>query len=146
MKSVRTILNKIKEIQGIRTDKELAQRIGVPIDTMRSWIQNDSVRKPLIKYCEKNNISVDEVLFGQPIFSETRCAACKIKAQCEVYHIMKKSPVTIREIEEDLHIIITANSLSQCTCNVYKDATMTANFAVDTIDVDKILIILKRAL
>lgn len=144
MKTVREVLNTIKKIKGISTDDELAKRIGVPVHTMRSWIQNDSIRKQLMRYCFDNNISIDEVFFGEQIFSKDRCEKCQAKKSCPVYRKREITPVTVEEVEKGFHISINVKDIDQFKCDVYHNHVMTSNLSMNTKDLDRILIELQK--
>ena len=144
MRTVREVLNTIKEIKGISTDAELAKLIGIPVHTMRSWIQNDSIRKQLLFYCFKNNISIDEVFFGELIFNRERCEKCKKKSICSVYREIQLTPATIEEIEGALHIKISAIEKDQFICKLFDDDMLLSNYSVNIENVDKIIILLKK--
>ena len=143
MKSIREVLSKIKEIQGIKTDGELAQLIGVPLDTMRNWIQNDSIRKPLLFYCFANHISIDEVFFGDATFSEERCEKCLKKFTCSVYREQKSIPVTTELIGSELHITANATGKNQFDCTLYSNNAVVSNSSTTLKDVDKISLLLR---
>ncbi len=99
----------------------------------------------LIKYCSENNISIDEVFLGKPIFSEKRCEACKMRAQCSMYEKVKKFPVTINEIEgKEINIEIKTEEKEQFLCIVYKGGNETSRFSLDGKQIDKVIITLQR--
>ncbi len=143
MKTVREVLSKIKEIQGIKTDSELAHRICVPLDTMRNWIQNDSIRKQLLFYCYANHISIDEVFFGDATFSEERCEKCLKKSTCSVYREQKSIPVTTEVIGSELHITANTAGKNQFVCTFYSNNAEAANSSSTLKDIDKISILLR---
>ena len=102
MRTIREVLTTIKEIQGVKTDSELAKLIGIPLETMRNWIQNDTIRKQLMRYCFDNHISIDEVFFGDPSFSKERCGKCHKKATCSIYREVQLTPVNIEDNGSEL--------------------------------------------
>ena len=139
MRTIREVLNTIKEIQGIKTDNELAKLIGVPLETMRNWIQNETIRKQLMRYCFENHISIDEAFFGDPIYSKERCEQCKKKSTCSIYRKEQLTPVQIEESRHELDIIATATGKVQLVCELYSNDTLKTNFSSDIKDVDKII-------
>jgi hypothetical protein len=143
MKTIREVLNKIKEIQGIKTDGELAQLIGVPLDTMRNWLQNESIRKPLLFYCYSNHISIDEVFFGDATFSKERCEKCLKKSTCSVYREQTSMPVTTEVVGNELHISMDTTGRTQCVCTFYNNKTEASNSSTTLKNIDKISILLR---
>ena len=143
MRTIREVLNTIKDIQGIKTDSKLAKLIGVPLETMRNWIQNETIRKQLMRYCFDNNISIDEAFFGDPIFSKERCEQCKKKSSCSIYRKEQLTPVKIEESGSEIHIIATVAGRNQLVCELYSNATLKSNFSTDIKDVDKIILQLR---
>ena len=143
MNTIREVLSKIKEIQGIKTDGELAQRIDVPLDTMRNWIQNDSIRKPLLFYCFANHISIDEVFFGDATFSKERCEKCLKKSTCSVYREQTSMPVTTEVIGNELHITMDTTGRTEFVCTLYSNKAEASNSSTTIKDVDTISILLR---
>lgn len=143
MQTIRDVLTTIKEIQGIKTDSELAQRIGVPLETMRNWIQNDTIRKQLMRYCFENHISIDEVFFGDPSFSKERCEQCKKKATCSIYRDVQLTPVKIKENGDELQITATSEGKTQLVCELYSNDTLKSTFSSDVKDVDKVTFLVR---
>lgn len=144
MKKIREILTKIKQIQGIKTDRELAQRIGIPLATMRSWIQQNSIRKQLMHYCNEHNISLDDVVLGKPIFSASRCADCKIRHSCNEYRPKGGLPVSVFEAEDTVHIDINGPETEEMVYEIYKDGRVLSSTTIQTEDLQKIIIGIKR--
>ena len=143
MKTIREVLNKIKEIQGIKTDGELAQLIGVPLDTMRNWIQKESIRKPLLFYCYANHISIDEVFFGEATFSKERCEKCLKKSTCSVYMEQIAMPITTEVIDNELHITMDTTGRTQFVCTLYSKKAEASNSSTTLKDVDTISILVR---
>ena len=139
MKTIRDVLKTIKEIQGIKTDAELAQRIGVPLETMRNWIQNETIRKQLMRYCFDNHISIDEVFFGDPTFSKERCEKCHKKSSCSIYRDVQLTPVKIEENHDEIQIGANTEGKTRLVCELYSTDTLKSNFSTDIKDVDKII-------
>lgn len=94
---MRTVLNEIKKIRGIPNDAELANQISVPVHTLRSWVQNNSIRKQLIQFCEDHNICLDEVLLGRKRFDRECCENCCQKEACTEYRNAVDRPLSIGE-------------------------------------------------
>ncbi len=139
MRSIREVLNTIKEIQGIKTDSELAKLIGVPLETMRNWIQNETIRKQLMRYCFDNHISIDEAFFGDPIFRQERCEQCKKKSTCSIYRKEQLTPVKIEESGDEIHITANGTGKTRLVCEFFSNGTLKSNFSSDIKDVDKIV-------
>ena len=139
MRTIREVLKTIKEIQGIKTDAELAQHIGVPLETMRNWIQNETIRKQLMRYCFDNHISIDEVFFGNPSFSKERCEKCHKKSTCSIYREVQLTPVNIEDSDNEINITTNSKGKSRLVCELYSNDTLKSNFSTDIKDVDKII-------
>lgn len=129
MHTVRTILNEVKKIKGFTTDAQLAEDIGVPLHTMRGWIQNGSIRKQLIQYCSKNKISIDEVVLGIKEFAPERCTNCRKNTDCETFLKATDKEVTVTEnaftprkieltplLSENILVNLYANGKEKTTC------------------------------
>ena len=144
MKTIREVLNTIKSIKGVSTDAELAKIIDVPLDTMRGWIQNNSIRKQLLLYCFNNLISIDEVFFGELVFNEKRCAHCKNKLNCSMYQEKEKTPVTIADTPHKTYITINMKKNGQFVCEMYKDGLTVINCAVNGKKIDQVKISLQK--
>ena len=139
MRTIREVLNTIKEIQGIKTDSELAKLIGVPLETMRNWIQYETIRKQLTRYCFENHISIDEAFFGDPVYSKERFEQCKKKSTCSIYRKEQLTPVQIEEGVDKINIITTTTGKTQLVCELYSNDTLRSNFSSDIENVDKII-------
>ena len=143
MRTIRDVLTTIKEIQGIKTDSDLAKLIGVPLETMRNWIQNDTIRKQLMRYCFDNHISIDEVFFGDPSFSKERCEKCQKKDTCSIYRTEQLTPVKIKENGDELQITATSEGKTQLVCELYSNDTLKSTFSSDVKDVDKVTFLVR---
>ena len=143
MRTIREVLTTIKEIQGVKTDSQLAQLIGVPLETMRNWIQHDTIRKQLMRYCFDNHISIDEVFFGDPSFSKERCENCHKKSSCSIYREVKLTPVDIEENGSEIRIRVDSEGKIQFVCELYSNDTLKSNFTTDIKDVDKMTFLLR---
>ena len=139
MRTIREVLNTIKGIQGIKTDSELAKLIGVPLETMRNWIQNETIRKQLMRYCFDNHISIDEAFFGDPIFKQERCEQCKKKSTCSIYRKEQLTPVKIEENGSEIRITANGIGKTQLVCELYSNDTLKSTFSSDIKDVEKII-------
>ena len=139
MRTIREVLNTIKEIQGVKTDGELAKLIRVPLETMRNWIQKGTIRKQLMRYCFDNHISIDEVFFGNPVFSQERCEQCKKKSTCSIYRKEQLTPVKIEENGGEFQITANCTGKTHLECGLYSNDTLKSKFSTDIKDVDKII-------
>ena len=143
MRTIRDVLTTIKEIQGIKTDSELSKMIGVPLETMRNWIQNDTIRKQLMRYCFDNHISIDEVFFGDPSFSKERCDKCQKKDTCSIYRDVQITPVKIEDNNNALQITAKTEGKAQLVCELYNKDTLKSTFSSEVRDVNTITFLLR---
>lgn len=59
---VRYFLNRIKGHIGIKTDKELAEAMGVKYGTLTKWVARNSVpQEPTVSFVVKNGIDLNEL-------------------------------------------------------------------------------------
>ena len=144
MKTIREVLNTIKMIKGVGTDAELARLIDVPIDTLRGWIQNDSIRRQLMLFCYNNNISIDEVFFGERIFNKKRCIDCMNKHKCPIYLKMVNTPINIEETENRIQLKLLTKNEYQFSCKVINSDDITTDLSITKENVDKIIINLEK--
>lgn len=142
MKTVREALKAIKEMQGIKTDAELADNLEVSVHTMRNWIQKNSIRIKLLEYCFNNHISIDEIFFGEPLFCKDRCGKCKKKSLCSVYGEKQLIPVSIKQVQEELHVTIDTKEYKLFSCRVQYKQNSISNFSTQIKNADKISILL----
>lgn len=64
---IRYFLNKIKDKAGIKTDKELADALGIKYGTLTKWLARNSIQhEPVIDFVVKNGIDLNE-LFADSI-------------------------------------------------------------------------------
>ena len=143
MRTIREVLTTIKEIQGIKTDSDLSKLIGVPLETMRNWIQNDTIRKQLMRYCFDNHISIDEVFFGNPSFSKERCDNCQKKDTCSIYRDVQLTPVKIEDNNNTLQITAKTEGKTQLVCELYNKDTLKSTFSSEVRDVNTITFLLR---
>lgn len=63
---VRSVLNRIKQLEGIRFDKYLPTIFDASRNTINNWKQRNSIPGPhLISYCKRTGHSLDYVVFGR---------------------------------------------------------------------------------
>ena len=141
MNSLRTVLNEIKKIRGIENDMELAKQVGVPVHTLRSWIQNESIRRQLIVYCATHDISLHEVLFSKKKFHKNHCENCQQKESCNEYRNVVDGPLTIGEGRLDPRTVIFDTRYSeQVEIELQGNHRIKSNFMLDLKEVDHIVI------
>ncbi len=146
MNSLRMILNQIKKIRGIANDAQLADQIGVPVHTLRSWVQNNSIRRQLIIYCTQHDISLDEVMFNKKKFHRDHCENCKQKESCDEYRNVVDSPLTIGEGQlEPRTIIFNTNSSHSVQVELYCDDQIKSNCLLDLNKIDKLVVKLQSS-
>lgn len=144
MNSVRMILSEVKKIKGLRTDAQLADEIGVPLHTMRGWIQNDSIRRQLIAYCGRNSISIDEVVFGERRFAPQRCEACHRRDDCDEFQRAVGGELTIPEDRYSPRTVtLEVAAFDETTVDLYADTTLKRTFSSDLEGVDTIVVRLR---
>lgn len=60
--NIRYFLNRIKEETGIKTDKELADAMGVKYGTLTKWVARNSVAKePMIEFVVSRGIDLNQL-------------------------------------------------------------------------------------
>jgi hypothetical protein len=66
MRSIDEILNKIKEIKGIKTDTDLAKLFGLKPNAVTNWRKRGTIPyEHLVSLCEKERLSLMWLLTGQ---------------------------------------------------------------------------------
>lgn len=56
------ILNTMKELSGIKADKELAEAMGVKYDTLTKWIARSSIQyEPVIRFAVSRGIDLNQL-------------------------------------------------------------------------------------
>lgn len=66
MKSFSEIVEKIKEIQKLKTDQEVADLFEWPRQTLNNYKRENRIPfKHLVDFCERKNISLDFLLLGR---------------------------------------------------------------------------------
>ncbi len=146
MNSLRTVLNEIKKIRGIENDMELAKQVGMSVHTLRSWIQNESIRKQLIVYCAKHKISLDEVLFNKKKFNRDHCENCQQKESCNEYRNVVNGPLTIGEGRlEPRTVVFNTRYSEQVEIELQDNHRIKSNFMLDLKEIDRIVIKLQSA-
>jgi len=141
MNDVRTILNEIKKIRGLENDTELAVQVGVSVHTLRSWVQNDSIRKPLILYCENRGISLDEVLLGRKRFNREACDDCFQKESCVEYRNVVDRPLTIGEGRLEPRAVIFNTFYSEgVQIDLYGENRIKSRLDLDLAEIEKMTV------
>lgn len=81
------VFNRIKKNLGFRTDKELAERLEVPLRRLQTWKSRNTMRfHEILQFCEKEDIDLNTVFFDrisdkpgalslEPFQNETRGSA-----------------------------------------------------------------------
>ncbi|MCK3655779.1 hypothetical protein A4G19_08420 [Pasteurellaceae bacterium Macca] len=60
------IIEQIKNLEGIKSDKDLAQICGVPTSTLSNWKNRNAFPLSVIlNFSEKHNVSLDWLITGQ---------------------------------------------------------------------------------
>ena len=137
LQPVRDILNTIKSILGVSSDAELARRIDVPVHTLRSWIQNNSIRRQLLEFCVRNTISLDEALCGVRIYSRERCEPCAARHTCPAFTNRSRNAVIVNERAfGSRHIVINTTFTDRLRIDMYAGDTLQqhSEMSIDTID------------
>ncbi|MCP4714908.1 MAG: bacteriophage CI repressor [Deltaproteobacteria bacterium] len=141
MNDVRTTLNEIKKILGIMTDADLAEQIGIPLHTLRSWIQNNSIRKQLITYCADHGISLDEVLLSKKRFHRDQCKQCRQKETCTEYRKTLDQPLTIGEGRLEPRMVLFNTHYSETAqIELHGEGRVKSSLMLDLGDIDKIAV------
>ena len=141
MNSVRTILNEIKKIRGIANDTQLAGQIGVPVHTLRSWIQNDSIRRQLIVYCEQHDLSLDEVMFNKKKVHQDHCENCRQKESCNEYRNVVEGPLTIGEGQmEPRTVVFNTDYSASVRVELHDDIKIRSNCLLDLDGIDRLVV------
>ena len=66
MNNTKKIINKIKELKGIKKNKELAKSLDIKYDRLNSWIKRDTIPFEIIKQIvEEHKITYDYLLTGE---------------------------------------------------------------------------------
>ena len=66
MKKITPILNRIKQILGAKTDKEMAEKWGISYSTLDTWKNRDKIpEKRLLDFTLKYGVSLDWLLTGE---------------------------------------------------------------------------------
>ncbi len=144
MHTVRTILNEVKNIMGLSTDAQLAEDIGVSLHTMRGWIQNGSIRKQLIQYCSRNNISIDEVVLGRKEFAPERCTNCRKNSECETFRNATGKKITVTEHDLNHRTIELIRLLSEnISIRLYTGDKEKSTCGFDLEGIDRVVIELR---
>lgn len=63
---VRYFLNRLKQEVGIKTDKELAEAMGVKYGTLTKWVARNSIPKdPLVEFVVKQGIDLKQLAYDE---------------------------------------------------------------------------------
>lgn len=93
----RKLINKIKKIENVKTDPEIAEILGVLPSTFRGWIQRDAVQhETIILYALKKNIDLNS------LYSETENIKSIEKSCDEVVFTAFKQAYRIAEANDTL--------------------------------------------
>ena len=96
------ILDNLRNILNLRTDKQLAEKLEINLNTLSSWRNRNSVDFPLIiAFCASNNININWLFngIGEPHLANNDNIKDKIK---ELQDEIKKNN---DEIQKDAKII-----------------------------------------
>lgn len=94
MKTFSEIIEKIKNIEDVSRDKEIATTLGVSKNVFSNWKRRNTIPyKILQEYCRSKNISLDSLLGDGKI-------ALMVKDPDVIYN---KERVCVREIMKILH-------------------------------------------
>jgi len=141
LETIRETLNTIKKIRGFHTDAELSADMAISLHTIRSWIRNESITRQLIRYCEKYNISLDEVLLGQRCFNKERCELCAMRLKCDEYRRATAKSLVVNEGAFSPKVIVLNTSISDSIrWNMYYHDMLKGQLAFDLDQINRIVI------
>ncbi len=141
MKTIREALHTIKKIRGFKTDADLAEDMDISLNTMRSWIRNESITKQIIAYCAKHNISIDETLLDIRIFNKDRCELCAARLQCDEYRRATSNSLVVNEdMFSPKTILINTHLTESISWKMFQQNILKSECAFDLELIDRILI------
>jgi hypothetical protein len=141
MNTIREVLSSIKKIRGQHTDAELAGDMGISINTMRSWVRNESLTRQLIGYCADHNISLDEVLLDKRVFNRERCEVCAMRLQCDEYRrATSKSLVVQEDMFSPRTIVLNTYVTDKVTWHMFQQDVLKSQCTFDLEQIDRIIV------
>jgi hypothetical protein len=141
MKTIREVLSSVKKIRGQQTDAELAGDMGISINTMRSWVRNESLTRQLIGYCADHNISLDEVLLDKRAFNRERCELCAVRLQCDEYRrATSKSLVVQEDMFSPRTIVLNTHVTDTVTWQMFHQDVLKSQCTFDLEHIDRIVV------
>ncbi len=90
MDLIQNIIEKIKEKQSFKNDKQLIDDINKTVKTtlgptsISDWKRNDSLKKELLEYCLLQGISLDEILRPGNAGPQGLCTTCPLKRNVQI--------------------------------------------------------------
>ena len=90
MDTTQSIIEKIKEKQALKNDKQLIDDINKTVKTtlgptaISDWKRHDSIKKELLEYCLVKGISLDEILQSGDAGPQGRCKACPLNKNVQI--------------------------------------------------------------
>jgi len=66
MKKITPILNRLKQVLNVKTDKELTEKLGISYSTLDTWKNRDKIpEKRLLEFSLKYQVPMDWLLTGE---------------------------------------------------------------------------------
>ncbi|MDD3596169.1 helix-turn-helix domain-containing protein [Sulfuricurvum sp.] len=125
--STRLLLDIIKEKTGIRTDKQLAEEIGVKYGALTNWIARDSFQyEPIIIFLLKKNVDLNSVF--QPLLLPDLgevIRAYKNNDISKVGYFLPRQPKSNAEEAFELDAAQTAGEIEEAYLYVAKYGNLT---------------------
>lgn len=74
---VRLIIDRMKSVESVRNDKDLADRIGVEAGVLLKWKTRNSIPfERAVEFANNKRISIDWLVFGEKMKSYQRMNKC----------------------------------------------------------------------
>ena len=114
MKKITPILNRIKQILGAKTDKEMAEKWGISYSTLDTWKNRDKIpEKRLLDFTLKYGVSLDWLLTGEGEMYKTNERLQKAKELLNNIENNHKTDVVNVPFYEDIYASAGAGAYNE---------------------------------
>ncbi len=126
MSRINDILNRIKEISGLRTDTDVAKKLGLKPNTLAERKARDSIPyEEILQFCLQNEIYLDWVLTGTPPKLKVNSGNVVSESPEKYEEKRLESDPYNEKLGELKHLIETTKKISQNYDLGLNDAMMT---------------------